>query len=118
METAFPDGNVEQFARLDNYRGTDEMDLGNHVYACMVDNMVKLREEQTLVGQVDTRSQHSTASFIECLVGLCYAHATNGLYLMREEVGFIEVEPFEARKHLDTMWYIFSYLGFLSFNWE
>ncbi len=50
------DYNIEQFARIDNYRGADVMDLGNHVYACMIDNMVTLREEQTWIGQVDTQS--------------------------------------------------------------
>ncbi len=54
------DSNIDQFARIDNTRGSVQQDLGNHVYACMVDNMVTLRAEQTLIGQVDTRSEHST----------------------------------------------------------
>ncbi len=57
------DTNIEQFARIHHYRGTDDMDLGNHTYACMVDHMVRLREDVTLVGQVDTdcsiRRDHS-----------------------------------------------------------
>ncbi len=89
---------IDQFARIDNSRGEVRHDLGNHAYACLVDHLVHLRSEPTIIGQVETRSEHSTASFIECLAGIAYAHVTKGLYMKQKGCGFIEIEPVAARQ--------------------
>ncbi len=104
--------NLDQFARIDNYRGEVNDDLNNHTYAVMVDSMIPLRNLRTLIGQIDTRSEHSTGSFIECVVGIAYAHVTQGWYLHDQGGGFIEIEPIEARDILDDMWDTLQFLGF------
>ncbi|MCP4195061.1 MAG: hypothetical protein GY768_31055, partial [Planctomycetaceae bacterium] len=103
---------IEQFARIGNFRGLPRDDLYNHTYAVMFDHMITLRDEHTLGGQVETRSEHSTASFIECIAGIAFAHVTKGMFLDEDESGIIEVEPADARQYLDEIWRELRSMGF------
>ncbi len=106
------DDMIDQFARIDNSRGDNSHDLGNGTYAIMLDNMIQLRDERTLGGQVDTRSEHCAGSFIECVAGIAYAHVTKGCVLAERGCGFIEVYPVAARKYLDKVWAELASMGF------
>ncbi len=45
---------IDQFARIDNYRGKICDDLNNHTYAIIFDHCLKIRDDRTLGGQVGT----------------------------------------------------------------